>query len=118
MGTEPGSAAARAGASGKYVPDPRRWKALTVCLIVGFMALLDVSIVNVALPAIEKGLGASESALSWVVSGYALTFGLVLVPSGRSWATRSGGVRPSSRASCCSPSPPWSAAWRRTRAGW
>ncbi|WP_326690758.1 MFS transporter [Streptomyces sp. NBC_01795] len=83
MGTEPGSAAARAGASGKYVPDPRRWKALTVCLIVGFMALLDVSIVNVALPAIEKGLGASESALSWVVSGYALTFGLVLVPSGR-----------------------------------
>ncbi|GAA2086953.1 MFS transporter [Streptomyces albiaxialis] len=66
-----------------YVPDPKRWKALTVCLVVGFMALLDVSIVNVALPSIEKGLGASESALSWVVSGYALTFGLVLVPSGR-----------------------------------
>ncbi|MEU3327182.1 MFS transporter [Streptomyces albus] len=66
-----------------YTPDPRRWKALSVCLVVGFMALLDVSIVNVALPAIEEGLGASESALSWVVSGYALTFGLVLVPSGR-----------------------------------
>ncbi|MDJ1133525.1 MFS transporter [Streptomyces iconiensis] len=66
-----------------YVPDPRRWKALSVCLVVGFMALLDVSIVNVALPSIEKGLGASESALSWVLSGYALTFGLALVPSGR-----------------------------------
>src|SRR5690606_2768928 len=64
-----------------YQPDPRRWKALSVCLTVGFMALLDVSIVNVALPSIEEGLGASESALSWVVSGYALTFGLVLVPS-------------------------------------
>ena len=68
------------GEPGEYVPDPRRWKALTVCLIVGFMALLDVSIVNVALPSIEQGLGASESDLSWVVSGYALTFGLVLVP--------------------------------------
>jgi EmrB/QacA subfamily drug resistance transporter len=47
------------------------------------MTLLDVSIVNVALPSIEKGLGASPSDLQWVVSGYALTFGLVLVPSGR-----------------------------------
>ena len=64
-------------------PDPRRWKALTVCLVAGFMTLLDVSIVNVALPSIEKGLGASPSDLQWVVSGYALTFGLVLVPSGR-----------------------------------
>lgn len=71
------------GENPDYTPDPRRWKALSVCLLVGFMSLLDVSIVNVALPAIEQGLGASESALSWVVSGYALTFGLVLVPSGR-----------------------------------
>ncbi|MBO8193209.1 MFS transporter [Streptomyces oryzae] len=78
--------AGRAGAKSDedaYTPDPRRWKALSVCLLVGFMSLLDVSIVNVALPAIERGLGATESALSWVVSGYALTFGLVLVPSGR-----------------------------------
>lgn len=75
--------AASGAADSEYVPDPRRWKALTVCLVVGFMTLLDVSIVNVALPSIEKGLGASESALSWVLSGYALTFGLALVPSGR-----------------------------------
>jgi EmrB/QacA subfamily drug resistance transporter len=64
-------------------PDPRRWRALVVCLVAGFMTLLDVSIVNVALPSMQKGLGASSAELSWVVSGYALTFGLVLVSSGR-----------------------------------
>jgi EmrB/QacA subfamily drug resistance transporter len=64
-------------------PDPRRWRALTVCLIAGFMTLLDVSIVNVALPSIKVGLRASNSDLQWVLSGYALTFGLVLVPAGR-----------------------------------
>ncbi|MFD0884485.1 MFS transporter [Streptosporangium algeriense] len=63
--------------------DPRRWKALTVCLVSGFMTLLDVSIVNVALPAIRTGLDAPQSDLQWVVSGYALTFGLMLVPAGR-----------------------------------
>lgn len=47
------------------------------------MVLLDVSIVNVALPSIQDGLGASESELQWVVSGYALSFGLLLVPAGR-----------------------------------
>ncbi len=47
------------------------------------MTLLDVSIVNVALPSMQTGLGASAAELSWVVSGYALTFGLVLVPAGR-----------------------------------
>lgn len=66
-----------------YEPDPRRWRALAVCLVVGFMTLLDVSIVNVALPSIEKGIGANSADLSWVVSGYALAFGLVLVPAGR-----------------------------------
>jgi EmrB/QacA subfamily drug resistance transporter len=64
-------------------PDPRRWRGLAVCLIAGFMTLLDVSIVNVALPAMQRGIGASAAELSWVVSGYALTFGLVLVASGR-----------------------------------
>lgn len=63
--------------------DPRRWKVLVVCLVAGFMTLLDVSIVNVALPSMQAGLGTSPVELAWVVSGYALTFGLVLVPSGR-----------------------------------
>ncbi|MES4891803.1 MFS transporter [Streptomyces sp. NPDC096012] len=64
-------------------PDVRRWKALGVCLAAAFISLLDTSIVNVALPSMERGLAASEAAQSWVVSGYALTFGLALVPAGR-----------------------------------
>ncbi|MDX6198649.1 MAG: hypothetical protein QOJ79_1800 [Actinomycetota bacterium] len=64
-------------------PDPRRWRALIICLVAGFMALLDVSIVNVAIPSIATGLHAGESSLQWIVSGYALTFGLLLVPAGR-----------------------------------
>jgi len=66
-----------------YELDPRRWKALWVCLIAGFMTLLDISIVNVALPSIRIGLHAGDNELAWVVSGYALTFGLLLVPAGR-----------------------------------
>ncbi|KIF66531.1 major facilitator transporter [Streptomyces sp. AcH 505] len=64
-------------------PDPRRWKALAVCLVAGFMTLLDVSIVNVALPSIKEGLHTPESDLQWVLSGYALSFGLFLIPAGR-----------------------------------
>lgn len=73
----------RAAADHGDLADPRRWGGLAVCLIAGFMTLLDVSIVNVALPSIQGGLHASQSDLQWIVSGYALTFGLVLVPSGR-----------------------------------
>ncbi|GGV15955.1 MFS transporter [Streptomyces litmocidini] len=64
-------------------PGPNRWKALGVCLVAGFMTLLDVSIVNVALPSIRSGLDTPESDLQWVVSGYALAFGLSLIPGGR-----------------------------------
>ncbi|GIJ54345.1 MFS transporter [Virgisporangium aurantiacum] len=63
--------------------DPRRWRALMVSQIAAFMSLLDVSIVNVALPSIERDLGASAATAQWVVSGYALAFGLVLVAAGR-----------------------------------
>lgn len=62
---------------------PRRWRALGVTLAAGFMSLLDVSIVNVALPSIQRGLDASLASVQWVVSGYALTFGLALVAGGR-----------------------------------
>lgn len=47
------------------------------------MTLLDVSIVNVALPSIESALHAQSDELQWIVAGYALTFGLTLVISGR-----------------------------------
>ncbi|MEU6017673.1 MFS transporter [Streptomyces sp. NPDC047515] len=70
-------------ASGPRTPDPRRWQALAVCLIAGFMTLLDVSIVNVALPSIREGLHTPESDLQWVLSGYSLAFGLFLIPAGR-----------------------------------
>lgn len=48
-----------------------------------FMSLLSVSIVNVVLPSIETDLDASSSALQWVLTGYALSFGVVLVAAGR-----------------------------------
>ncbi len=67
----------------EYEPDPRRWRALSVTLVAGFMSLLDVSIVSVALPTLQRDLGASAAAVQWVVSGYALTFALMLVPAGR-----------------------------------
>src|ERR1700704_2948689 len=57
---------------GDYRPDPDRWKALAVVLAAGFMTLLDVSIVNVALPSVEQGLNAQQNALQWIVAGYAL----------------------------------------------
>ncbi len=63
--------------------DPARWKVLWVCLVTGFMTLLDVTIVNVALPSVQEGLGASSSQLQWVLTGYAVAFGLMLVPAGR-----------------------------------
>ncbi|WP_026066500.1 MFS transporter, partial [Actinoalloteichus spitiensis] len=68
---------------GSEEPDPRRWRALGITLGAGFMGLLDVSIVNVALPSIQRGLAASPADVQWVVSGYALTFGLTLVAGGR-----------------------------------
>ncbi|MEU6179790.1 MFS transporter [Streptomyces coeruleorubidus] len=66
-----------------YEPDPHRWRALWVTLVAGFMSLLDVSIVAVALPSIQRGLDASPAQVQWVVSGYALAFALALVTAGR-----------------------------------
>ncbi|MEU5566388.1 MFS transporter [Micromonospora musae] len=65
------------------VENRRRWRALGVGLVAAFMTLLDVSIVNVAVPSLDRALHASPSDLQWVLSGYALTFGLALVPAGR-----------------------------------
>jgi EmrB/QacA subfamily drug resistance transporter len=69
--------------SGAQQPSPRRWLALAVCLVAGFMTLLDVTMVNVALPSIRSGVHASSSDMQWILSGYALAFGLVLAPAGR-----------------------------------
>lgn len=64
-------------------PDPRRWRILGVSLVIGFMALLDVSVVNLAVPSMQRGMHASTGTIQWVVSGYALAFGLTLVAGGR-----------------------------------
>ncbi|MFJ8191869.1 MFS transporter [Streptomyces sp. NPDC096094] len=64
-------------------PDPNRWRALWVTLVAGFMTLLDVTIVAVALPSMQRGLHASAASVQWVVSGYALAFALTLVTAGR-----------------------------------
>ena len=71
------------GGETAYQPDPRRWRILGVSLVIAFMALLDVTIVNVALPSIRAGLDTSNATVQWVVSGYALAFGLTLVAGGR-----------------------------------
>ena len=63
--------------------DPRRWKALAVLGVAYLMVVLDVSIVNVALPSIQSDLDFTTEDLQWVVSGYALTFGGFLLLGGR-----------------------------------
>ncbi|HEX6778638.1 MAG TPA: MFS transporter [Ktedonobacterales bacterium] len=75
----PGAPTGAAGGA----PDPRRWWALIGTCFGLFMALLDVTIVNVALPTIGDSLKASFSDLQWVVNAYALTLAVFLVTAGR-----------------------------------
>ena len=64
--------------------DPsQRWRAFWVCVAVAAITILDLSKVNVALPSIETALGSGPTELQLIVSGFVLTFGLVLVPMGR-----------------------------------
>lgn len=71
------------GATAPAVSSRRAWASLAVLLTGSFMSLLDTTIVNVALPSIRDSIGASEATLSWIISGYALAFGLALIPAGR-----------------------------------
>jgi EmrB/QacA subfamily drug resistance transporter len=64
-------------------PDPKRWQALTLVCVAFFMTVLDVSIVNVALPSIGRSLHFSETGLQWVITAYAITFGGFLLLGGR-----------------------------------
>jgi EmrB/QacA subfamily drug resistance transporter len=63
--------------------DPRRWIALAVILVAAFMDLLDSTIVNVAIPPIQRSLHASYAATQWITAGYGLTFALGLITGGR-----------------------------------
>jgi EmrB/QacA subfamily drug resistance transporter len=61
----------------------RRWSALALIVTAQFMVILDVAIVNVALPSIKSDLHFSETNLQWVISAYAILFGGVLLLGGR-----------------------------------
>ncbi|WP_176086608.1 MFS transporter [Martelella sp. HB161492] len=62
---------------------PGRWVAMGVLIAAAFMNLLDATIVNVALPVIQKDLNAHSSSIEWIVAGYVLVFALALMPCGR-----------------------------------
>jgi EmrB/QacA subfamily drug resistance transporter len=64
-------------------PDPRRWKALGVLALIQFMLVLDITVVNVALPHIQRDLGFTRAGLAWVVNGYVLMAGGFLLLGGR-----------------------------------
>jgi EmrB/QacA subfamily drug resistance transporter len=63
--------------------DPRRWLTLIILLLAAFMNLLDVSIVNIAIPSIQRNLHASYADVQWALAGYTLAYALVLITGGR-----------------------------------
>src|ERR1700738_2781405 len=63
--------------------DPNRWAALVVLLTGAFLAPLDFFIVNVAMPSITTGLGASAADVQFVISGYAVVYAVFLITGGR-----------------------------------
>jgi EmrB/QacA subfamily drug resistance transporter len=64
-------------------PDPRRWRTLGLLGVAQLMLILDVTVVTVALPTIGADLGLGRQSLTWVVSGYTLAFGGLLLLGGR-----------------------------------
>ena len=81
MATDPQILAPR-DASGDSL-DPRRWLTLVVLLLAAFMNLLDISIVNIAIPSIQRDLHASYADVQWALAGYTLAYALVLITGGR-----------------------------------
>src|SRR5438045_9387891 len=63
--------------------DRRRWLALYVLCVGMLMIVLDATVVNVALPSIQKDLGFSQSSLAWMVNAYLIAFGGLLLLAGR-----------------------------------
>jgi EmrB/QacA subfamily drug resistance transporter len=69
--------------STETAPDPRRWIVLALVVAAQFMVVLDVAIVNVALPSIKNDLHFSQESLQWVITSYSILFGGVLLLGGR-----------------------------------
>jgi EmrB/QacA subfamily drug resistance transporter len=63
--------------------DRRRWFALAIVMTAAFMDLVDVTIVNIAIPSIQTNAGASDSQIQWITAGYALAFAAGLITGGR-----------------------------------
>ncbi|WP_445527151.1 MFS transporter [Streptomyces cyslabdanicus] len=63
--------------------DRRRWFALAIVMTAAFMDLVDVTIVNIAIPSIQQDAGASFSQIQWITAGYALAFAAGLITGGR-----------------------------------
>src|SRR5258708_13399784 len=63
--------------------DPRRWLTLIILLLAAFMNLLDVSIVNIAIPSIHRDLHATYADVQWARAGNTLPNALVRIPGGR-----------------------------------
>ncbi len=64
-------------------PDPRRWLALAVVLMATLLGVLDFFIVNVSIPAIQSGLGASFAQVQLMIAGYGLSYAVCLITGGR-----------------------------------
>src|SRR6202171_5307282 len=67
----------------EFAESRRRWFALGLVFLSSLMIVLDATIVNVALPAIQQDLGFSQANLAWIVNAYLLTFGGFMLLSGR-----------------------------------
>src|SRR6266480_3487354 len=67
----------------EQMTDRNRWIALYVLCVGMLMIVLDVTVVNVALPSIQDDLGFSQSSLAWVVNAYLIAFGGLLLLAGR-----------------------------------
>jgi EmrB/QacA subfamily drug resistance transporter len=67
----------------RTVPDPRRWAALVIIAVAQLMIVLDATIVNIALPTMQRSLHISDVNKQWVVTAYALAFGSMLLLGGR-----------------------------------
>jgi EmrB/QacA subfamily drug resistance transporter len=67
----------------RSVPDPRRWAALVIIAVAQLMIVLDATIVNIALPTMQRSLHISDVNKQWVITAYALAFGSMLLLGGR-----------------------------------
>nr|MDT0665003.1 MFS transporter [Micromonospora sp. DSM 115978] len=80
---EPDTTTAATDAATAPATVPNRWLVLVIVAVAQFVVVLDLTIVNVALPSIQQGLGFAPADLQWVINAYALAFGGFLLLGGR-----------------------------------